>query len=416
MRRWGFSGNSAGFADTMFRSPISTILGSVALALVCYPSAAELVQPRGMVREIVSVPFRQSDGQLLNLEAIVVRPATGARFPLVVISHGSPRRLAEAKTRDLHWADWIANDFARRGWAAATVLRRGYGNSEGIVADSYGTCSDPQFSRAGLTSAQDILQTVSHFQKQAYVDSSRVLLVGVSAGGFGSIAAASLAPTGLVAVVNFAGGRGSIADEQVCKPDELVGAYARFGKSARVPSLWIYSQNDHFFGPDLARRMFAAFTTAGAPAELIIAPPYGRDGHRLIFGQPLWRDAVYGFLRQNRLPFAAPSLPAPSGAGGEIAKAFADYLATPDYEKAFVIGKAGYYGWASGYDSVKDALAAARSNCAQHCDTVYAIDDTLADASTASAPPPPVSPAATTVTRPADAGADVVKRLLKGDP
>jgi dienelactone hydrolase len=413
--RWGLSGNTSGFAKPTFARIAGVVLASLALALMCRPSAAELVQPRGMVREIVSVPFRQSDGQNLTLEAILVRPGTGARFPLVVISHGSPRRLAEAKKRDLHWADWIANDFARRGWAAATVLRRGYGNSEGAVADSYGTCSDPQFSRAGLTSAQDILQAVSYFQKQPYVDSSRVLLVGVSAGGFGSIAAASLAPAGLVAVVNFAGGRGSIADGQVCKPDQLVDAYARFGTGVRIPSLWIYSQNDHFFGPDLARRMFTAFTTAGAPAELVIAPPYERDGHRLIFGQPLWRDVVYSFLRRNDLPFGAPVLPTPSGASGEIAQAFADYLATPDYEKAFVVGKAGYYGWASGYDSVNDALAAARRYCAQHCDTVYAIDDTLGGEAPRSAGSP-VPPAATAVTTPVDAGADVVKRLLKGSP
>jgi hypothetical protein len=60
-----------------------------------------------------------------------------------------------------------------------------------------------------------------------------VLLVGVSAGGFGSIASASLAPAGLVAVVNFAGGRGSVSAGVVCKPDELVEAYGDFGKTVR---------------------------------------------------------------------------------------------------------------------------------------------------------------------------------------
>ena len=377
------------------------------------PCTADVVQPRGLVREPVFVPFSQPGGATLRLEAIVARPATAGRFPLVVISHGSPRRISEAKKRSLDWADWIADDFARRGWAAATVLRRGFGNSEGAVADAYGTCSDPHYRAAGLSTAEDIVQAVSYFQKQPYIDPTRVLLVGVSAGGFGSIAAASIAPPGVVAVVNFAGGRGSTSNDVVCKPDELIEAYGAFGKTVRVPSLWIYSKNDHFFGPDLARQMFAAFTSSGAPAELIIAPPYQRDGHNLIFGQPLWRDAVYGFLKRNHLPFAAPTLAPPPQATAEIVQAFQDYLATPNYEKAFVTGPVGYYGWASGYASVDAALAAAREQCEQHCNVVYAIDDTLAGAGAGSQATTPLASSAT-VTTPAAAGAEIVRRLLKG--
>lgn len=392
------------------RSLTSAVLIAAVVAGIASPRAADVVQPRGLVRELDSVPFSQPNGPTLNLKAIVARPATAGRFPLVVISHGSPRRITEAKKRDLDWADWIADDFARRGWAAVTVLRRGYGASDGAVADSYGTCNEPQFRAAGLTSAQDIVQAVRYFQKQPYVDPTRVLLVGVSAGGFGSIAAASLAPAGLVAVVNFAGGRGSVSADDVCKPDDLVEAYGDFGKTVRVPSLWIYSQNDHFFGPDLARRMFAAFKSSGAPGELLIAPPYQRDGHNLIFGQPIWRDAVYDFLKRNHLPFAAPTLPPPPQASAAIAQAFADYLATPNYEKAFVIGPGGAYGWASGYNTADAALAAAREQCEQSCKVVYAIDDTLADAAAGSQPPASSAPATT----PAAAGAEMVRRLLQG--
>jgi poly(3-hydroxybutyrate) depolymerase len=146
---------------------------------VVVPDLPDVVQPRGLARELVSVPFSQPNGPTLRLKAIVVRPAASGRFPLVLISHGSPRRIADAKKRDLDWADWIADDFARRGWAAATVLRRGFGASEGAVADSYGTCNEPDYRAAGLTTAQDIVQAVRYFQKQSYVDPTRVLLIGV---------------------------------------------------------------------------------------------------------------------------------------------------------------------------------------------------------------------------------------------
>ena len=390
------------------------VLVAAAILVITSPCAADVVQPRGLVRELVSVPFSQPDGATLRLEAIIARPANPGRFPLVLINHGSPRRISEAKKRSLDWADWIADDFARRGWAAATVLRRGYGNSDGAVADAYGSCSAPHYRAAGLSTAEDIVQAVGYFQKQSYVDPTRLLLVGVSAGGFGSIAAASIAPPGLVAVVNFAGGRGSTADDIVCQPEELVEAYGAFGKTVRVPSLWIYAKNDRFFSPDLARQMFAAFTSSGAPAELIIAPPYQRDGHNLIFGQPLWRDAVYSFLKRNHLPFAAPTLAPPPQATPEMAQAFQDYLATPNYEKAFLVGPDGYYGWASGYSSTDAALAAAREQCVQHCDVVYAVDDTLATAGGSS--PQAAAPASPTAaaTSPIAAGAEIVRRLLQG--
>src|SRR5262245_5590086 len=381
----------------------------VAATLGC--CEAETVQPRGLTREPVSVPLNY-----VTLDALVARPAGTGRFPLVIISHGSPRVAADAKSKSADWADQIANDFARRGYVVATVLRRGYGHSGGTVSEGYGSCKDPNYRAAGIATAQDILQAMRHFQNRPYVDPGRVVLVGVSAGGFGSIAAASLAPTGLVAVVNFAGGRGSPSPNVVCSPDDLINAYEAYGKTVRVPSLWIYAQNDQFFGPDLARRMFAAFRNSGAPAELIIAPPYGEDGHSTIFAQAMWRDAVYDFLKRNHLPFDGPRLPPPSHATAEVALAFGKYLATPNYEKAFVLGDRGAYGWASGRATIEEALAAARKACSNNCSRIYAIDDTLAEADVpaAGAPASKASPASPTTLTPAGAGAEMLQRLFKG--
>jgi hypothetical protein len=128
--------------------------------------------------------------------------------------------------------------------------------------------------------------------------------------------------------------------------------------------------------------------------------------------KPIWRDAVYDFLKRNHLPFTAPTLPPPQQASAAIAQAFADYLATPNYEKAFVIGPGGVYGWASGYNTADAALAAAREQCEQNCKAAYAIDDTLADAAGSQPPAPPASSAPATT--PAAAGAKMVRRLLQG--
>ena len=72
-----------------------------------------------------------------------------------------------------------------------------------------------------------------------------------------------------------------------------------FGRTARVPMLWIYIENDTFFGPDLSKRMHQAFTSAGGQAEYHLLPPFGNDGHFLIGspdGIPLWSPIVSHFL------------------------------------------------------------------------------------------------------------------------
>jgi hypothetical protein len=74
---------------------------------------------------------------------------------------------------------------------------------------------------------------------------------------------------------------------------------ADYGRASRVPSLFIYSENDHFFGPPLARRMYEAFVSAGGRAEFVAAPPSGLDGHGY-FARAMddWSPRVTGFLRR----------------------------------------------------------------------------------------------------------------------
>ena len=52
------------------------------------------------------------------------------------------------------------------------------------------------------------------------------------------------------------------------------------GARARVPTLWLHSENDSFFGTELVRRMHDAFTASGGAAELTLFGPVGSDGHR----------------------------------------------------------------------------------------------------------------------------------------
>lgn len=79
----------------------------------------------------------------------------------------------------------------------------------------------------------------------------------------------------------------------------LVEAMSKYGAAARVPELWLYSANDRFFGPSLARRMYEVFVGAGGAAEFIEAPPSGLDGHGY-FARAMddWSPRVRAFLRR----------------------------------------------------------------------------------------------------------------------
>ena len=71
------------------------------------------------------------------------------------------------------------------GFAVIVPTRRGYGNSGGSWAESYGPCSNPDYYRAGLESARDVRAAIESVRAQPWADTNRIVLAGQSAGGCG---------------------------------------------------------------------------------------------------------------------------------------------------------------------------------------------------------------------------------------
>jgi pimeloyl-ACP methyl ester carboxylesterase len=239
------------------------------------------------------------------IDVTVFKPRGDGPFPLVVLSHGSPRTAAERRS----WGRirFVAQSeaFVAMGYAVLVPTRRGYGRSEGEWAESYGGCANPDYYSAGLESARDIRAAVDAVRRERWADAKHVVLVGQSAGGFGSVAASSQQLEGLIGVVNFAGGRGSQGPDQVCGESRLIDAMSRYGSRSRVPSVFIYSSNDRYFGPALARRMHEAFVKSGGNAEFVEAPESGLDGHGY-FSRNVddWMPRVASFLLRIAAPRA----------------------------------------------------------------------------------------------------------------
>lgn len=224
------------------------------------------------------------------------KPDGKGPFPLIILSHGSPRLPDGRLSYGPKTLKAQALAFVDSGAAAAVVIRRGYGGN-GKWVEGYKTdCSRPDYHDAGLVSAQDIDAAIKVLVQEPDIDHTRVVLVGHSAGAFASVAAATREK--ILGVVSFAAGRGSLEADKVTCEDKLVQAMQDYGRASRVPELWIYSQNDHFFGPRLANELRDAFVKGGGKATLISAPPYKSEGHGYIFNISGWKPEVDTFLKQ----------------------------------------------------------------------------------------------------------------------
>ncbi|MBP2300280.1 CocE/NonD family hydrolase [Azospirillum picis] len=348
----------------------------------------------GLVQTPLAIPARFPDGGKASLEAMLLRPDGPGPYPVAILSHGAPRDPAErAEMTPLRYVQQ-AREFARRGWAVLAVMRRGYGGSDGPYAESNGGCDNPDYLHAAVQSREDLRQAVQYMARQPFADAGRVIAVGVSAGGFASLALAADPPPGLKAVVSFAGGRGSRGDNDVCKEDRLVAAFGTLGRTSRLPTLWIYAENDLFFGPGLARRFVDAYTREGGRAEFVAAPANGKDGHFFFSaGIPQWIPAVDAFLARNGLvprdgliALSLPALEPPSELSAANRAKFPAYVEAGG-NKAFAVAPDGAYGWKAGLRSTEDAQRKALDACASHtrqaCRIAYVNDR---PAGTAAAP------------------------------
>lgn len=330
----------------------------------------------GLIEERLELPA-SFDGLFgkdsIQLDALVVRPDDDRRHPLAVIIHGTPRDAAARKTVLPGAMRGQAREFARRGWTAVTFTRRGFGASGGSYAENSGlSCATAVYEPAGKASAEDVRAVIEAMKEKAYVDGGTIIAVGRSTGGFATVALAADPPEGLVAAINFAGGRGSASPDQVCNPEALIDAFASFGKTARIPMLWIYAENDHFFSLALAKRFHQAFTEHGGQAEFVAAPAFEADGHALFTraGAPIWTPYVDAFLERWRLKLLDRPMPDdwaenvrfPDGLRPRGKIAFLDYLDSRPH-KAFAVSADGHFGWRAGIAETDEAGDLAIKRC-----------------------------------------------------
>lgn len=251
----------------------------------------------------------------VNLRATVFRPEDSApapfaaghdqqRRPMVVINHGTEPSTRLSVSMPVFY--WLSKWFVDRGYVVVLPQRRGHGATGGELAEARDFCSRPDHIQAGRTAADDIEAVITYMRQQSFIETDHTIIAGVSTGGWAALALAERNLPGVRTIVNFAGGRGAYANgraNSICGRDQLVAAAGEFGRSARMPTIWLYAENDTYFNPQIAGAMAKAWTSSGGSAELHLLPSYGRDGHALaddLEGWKIWGDFVDRFITESK--------------------------------------------------------------------------------------------------------------------
>ncbi|CAG2126672.1 CocE/NonD family hydrolase [Cupriavidus plantarum] len=290
-----------GLARMMARAFVSVAVSAAAVAVpgMATSAHAQTALPPRVTEQVVMVP---KVGTLftVELETTIFRPPGEGPFPLVVISHGK----APGKPAFQGRARFAAQsaEFLKRGYVVALPMRQGFSRSGGMYIG--GGCN---VQANGLVQAEDLVAALDYLTRQSYVDAERIVMIGQSHGGLSTMAFNAIGYPGVRGVINFAGGlRNESCDGW---ENNLVDAFADYGRTARYPSLWIYGSNDSFWPWPLPEKMFNSYksTVSGSAmdATFVDVGDFEFDSHRLFSsrnGIRVWLPPVEAFLRRVGMP------------------------------------------------------------------------------------------------------------------
>lgn len=316
------------------------------------------------------------------------RPPGEGVFPLVVFNHGRAVK-AKRSLQGRYRPEAMARYLTAKGFVVAVPTRVGYWETYGdFDPEDAGSCSSPRLEPVAKAVSDQVLATVEFAKTLPWVDTSRWIVAGQSAGGAATVATVGKAPPGLLAGINFAGGAGGNPDStpgRPCSPQAMARLWGDFAKTAKAPMLWLYWPNDKYWGPDIPKTWHQAWLAGGGQAQFATFGPSGEEGHHgLDEDMDHWLPVVDRFL--NELGFTTPAIvvvPQPSGFAdiqdmGKVPvrpsnqSAYQRFLGLK-LPRAFAVGERGGYGLASGDYAVGRALG----NCRKYGNTcqLYAVDN-----------------------------------------
>jgi dienelactone hydrolase len=263
-----------------------------------------------------------------RLEATLLLPDAARHgagpYAVMVWNHGdveldSPYIRDKSRIRDM----LVAREFLHLGVAVLMPARRGVGLSEGNYPKNI-SALDADATYKARVHAEDILPAIAWLRTRPELDATRVILAGQSAGGYSTLYIASQNPAGLIGAIDFAGGRTDKLNNSTAGHlnQMMVDGFAEFGKTTRMPTLWVFAENDSRYTTNTILASHKAFQEAGAKARLLLSPPIEGDGHFVRNKAGFWREPLREYLvgigavaaarpaQASKAATAAPLLPA----------------------------------------------------------------------------------------------------------
>jgi dienelactone hydrolase len=286
---------------TAMRSLLSGFAALIGMMFVYSACADDVIQ------QPIRVPIDDPSGHHRLMSGYICRPSGVENPKLVVINHGSSTIAADRSWTPLGSCNNEAvRWFMDRHYAVVQAWRLGYGPTGGTWTEGFVHCMTADYYKAGLETARQIEAIVDYAISLPGVDPNGVVVVGHSGGGWGAIAYDDLPHPHVSAIINMAGGRGghyhAKADSN-CGADQLVAAVRLFAKTSSTPMLWIYANNDSYFGPRLANEMAEAYVSAGGKLRIYESASESMDGHSLFFdtgGSKVWGPLIQHYLDDRR--------------------------------------------------------------------------------------------------------------------
>ena len=304
----------------LLRSLLPTHLTSAFVTLALASLLGSTASHAKLVEEVIKVPVvvKNNYGKEVAQDIVVTvfyESTAPQPYPVLVFGHGriadADGRAAMGRIRESANSRWLT----QLGFMVAVPTRVGYGASGGEDVEDTGLCQRKNYPPGFAAAAEQMLKVLETLRQRPDTAKDRAVILGQSFGGGTAITVAAINPPGVQAVINFAGGSGGEpkgSPQKPCASPSLERMFASYGKTARAPTLWIYTENDMFFGPKLPKEWFDAFKAAGGMGEFTLFPAHGNDGHGLFVRAPeVWQPRVLEFLKANGYPaLVAPETPA----------------------------------------------------------------------------------------------------------
>jgi dienelactone hydrolase len=375
------------------------LIGCVAVAMSTLAMAQHLngddpLLAHDLNEQVLRLPVTVKDlygrEETRSIALTAFKPSGQGPFPLVIVSHGrapADRRAQQGRQRFEPLARYLVD----KGFAVLVPTRVGYGDTYGdFDPEDHGGCSAMRVEPVSIAASDQVLATLQFAQTLPYVDTSRWVAMGQSVGGLTTVAVAWRQPPGLVGAINFAGGTGGDPQNrpaQPCSPVQIERLWRGHAGTVQVPMLWLYWENDKYWGADVPKRWYQAFTEGGGKAEMHSLPAVGTDGHAgLGIDMDNWVPLVDAYLARIGFTTSGMMLRPPASnharlddvarlpASQNVREGSYRRFLEARLPRAFAIGPKGASGWATGDWAIGRALGLCQRRNGARC-KLYAVDD-----------------------------------------